>query len=172
MPKSVHMFAIVLFGAALAASACGGATFANGIYDDGMVRYRVGPRGSNWSRVEVDDNDLAFYDPALGTISVNSTCEGYEDVPQSALVNHLLMGTTERQFRTEETVTVDGRGARHAIVDLELDGVPLTLDVFLVNRDGCVYDLVYIAARDAYLRGRGAFEAFVRGFAVLETHLD
>lgn len=170
--RSAYTCSAALLGAALAATACGGATFAGGVYDDGMVRYRVGPRGPNWSRVEVDDNDLAFHDPALGTISVNSTCEGYEDVPQSALVNHLLMGTTERQFRTEETVTIDGRGARHAIVDLELDGVPLTLDVFLVNRDGCVYDLVYIAARDAYARGRGAFEAFVRGFTVLETRLD
>ena len=161
-----------LLGSALAASACGGAAFANGVYDDGVVRYRVGPRGSNWSRVEVEDNDLAFHDPALGTISVNSTCQEYEDVPQVALVNHLLMGTTERRFRTEETVTVDARAARHVVVDLELDGVPVTLEIFLVNRDGCVYDLTYIAGRDAYARGRGAFEAFVQGFAVLETNLD
>lgn len=166
------MSVVAVLGVALSASACAGASFANGIYDDGVVRYRVGPRGSNWSRVEVEDNDLAFHDPALGTLSVNSTCSDYEDVPQTALVNHLLMGMTERQFRTEETVTLDGRGARHIVADIALDGVPVTIEIFLVNRDGCVYDLVYIAARDAYARGRSAFAAFVQGFAVLDTHLD
>jgi hypothetical protein len=152
--------------------ACAGASFANGIYDDGIVRYRVGPRGPHWKRVEVEDNDLAFHDPAVGTVSVNSTCEDYEDVPQAALMNHLLMGTTERRFRIEETVTVDGRGARHVIADVELDGVPVTLEVFLLNRDGCVYDIVYTAAREVHERERGAFLAFVNGFQVLETNLD
>lgn len=153
--------------------ACGGsATFAGNVYDDGVVRYRVGPRAPNWKRVEIEGNDLAFHDRQVGTISVNSTCKGYEDVPQTALLNHLLFGTTEREFRVDDVVTLDGRGARHAVVDLELDGVPLTLEIYVVNRDGCVYDLVYTAARDAYPRGRTSFAAFVSDFAVLDTTLD
>lgn len=150
---------------------CGGATFANGVYDDGTVRYRVGDRAGDWERVEVEDNDLAFHHVQLGTISVNSTCEDYEDVPDIALLNHLLFGTSERRFRIEETVTVDGRGARHVVVDLELDGVPLTLEIYLLKKDGCVYDLVYTARRDIHEHGAPLFHALVQGFAVLDTRL-
>ena len=168
--RARFLLSVLATGLALACGAS--ASFERGIFDDGVVRYRVGTPASNWRRVEVEDNDLAFHDDALGTISVNSTCEDYEDVPQAALLNHLLFGTSARTFRLEETTTLDGRGARHAIVELELDGVPLTLEVYLVNRDGCVYDLVYTAARDAYPRGQAAFVRFVRDFSVLDTKLD
>ncbi|MGD8858934.1 MAG: hypothetical protein PVI30_02915 [Myxococcales bacterium] len=151
---------------------CGGASLSGDIYDDGTVRYRVGPRGGGFERVEVEDNDLAFFHPDLGTISVNSTCRDYEDVPETALMNHLLFGTREQDFRLEETVTLDGRGARHVLVDLELDGVPLTLEVFLLRKDGCVYDISHVAARNAPPAAREAFHRLVSGFAVLSTDLD
>ncbi len=150
---------------------CGGASFAQGVYDDGMVRYRVGSIGSGWERVQVDENDLAWTHGALGTISVNSTCTDYEDVPEQALMNHLLFGTRERTFQVEETVTLDGRGALHTVVDLELDGVPLTLEILVLKKDGCVYDLSLIASRASFVQARPAFAGLVRGFAVLRTSL-
>jgi hypothetical protein len=136
------------------------------------VRYRVGAPKGRWTRVEVDDNDVAYHNDQLGTVSANSTCRDYDDVPERALLSHLLFGTRERVFRTHETVTIDGRGATHALVDFELDGVPLTLEVFLLKKDGCVYDLTYVASRDAHPQGRAALLQLVRGFRVLETHLS
>jgi hypothetical protein len=151
---------------------CASVSFQDGIYDNGTVRYRVGMLGSDWQRVEVDDNDLAFHHAQLGVIAVNSTCTDYEDVPEVALVNHLLFGTSERDFRVEETITLDGRGARHVIVDVELDGVPLTLDIFLLKKDGCVYDITFTASRTSHPQGQPLFNAFVQRFAVLATNLD
>jgi hypothetical protein len=149
---------------------CGGASFARGVYDDGTVRYRVGEvRG--WERIEVDDNDLAFTHRSLGTISVNSTCDDYEDVPEQALMNHLLFGTRERVYRVVETVTIDGRGALHTVVDRELDGVPLTLEIFVLKKDGCVYDLSLITGRASFEQARPAFAGLLRGFEVLRTSL-
>jgi hypothetical protein len=161
---------LVLVAACL--SGCGGASFANDVYDDGVTRYRVGPRASGFSRVELEGNDLAWHHHQLGTISVKSTCTEYEDVPEEALVNHLLFGMRERAYRTEETLTLDGRGAHHVVVDVELDGVPLTLEIYLVKKDGCVYDLVRVASRPTFEAGRDAFARFVAGFAVLATRLD
>ena len=156
---------------ALALAGCGGASFAQGVYDDGNVRYRIGEVGRGWQRVDVDDNDLAFTHASLGTISVNSTCSDYEDVPEQALLNHLLFGTRERRFRVEETVTLDGRGALHTVVDLELDGVPLTLEIFVLKKDGCVYDLSLIASRASFEQARPTFAALLHGFRVLHTSL-
>jgi len=155
----------------LLGAGCSSASFEQGIYDDGVVRYRVGPSPPGWQRVKVEGNDLAFFHDSLGTIAINSTCSDYEDVPEQALMNHLLFGTRERNYRVEETVTLDGRGALHSVVDLELDGVPLTLEVYVVKKDGCVYDLSRISSREAFDPGRPQFQALVQGFRVIETRL-
>jgi hypothetical protein len=154
----------------LALCACGAsASFRDNVYDDGIVRYRIGQLGPSWNRIEVADNDLAFHDRDSGTISVNSTCTEYEDVPNVALLNQLLFGTAQRVYRLDETVTLDGRGAQHAIVDAELDGVPVSLTIYLLRKDGCVYDLTQVCSRAACERGRPLFDAFAHSFAVLVT---
>jgi hypothetical protein len=161
---------LALFFSMLAGCGASG-SFRDGVYSDDIVRYRVGTTPTDWARAAVDDNDVAFHHHELGTISINSTCTEYEDVPEQALLGHLLFGTRERVFRVRETVSLDGRGALHAIVDLELDGVPLTVDTYVLRKDGCVYDLTYIASRPGYVRGRAAFERFLQGFHVLQTDL-
>lgn len=156
---------------AVLVAACGTSeSFRDRVFDNGTVRYRVGTLEQGFEPIDVADNDLAWHHRAHGTISVNSTCTEYEDVPARALLNQLLMGTTERDYRIEETVTLDGRAAKHLVADVELDGVPITLDVYLVVKDGCVYDLTHIAGRGRAARSLPAFERFVRGFAVLQTH--
>jgi hypothetical protein len=156
----------------VASAACGASqSFRERIFEDGTVRYRVGVLPAGFERVEVSDNDLAWHDPVEGTVSVNATCTEYEDVPARALMNQLLMGTTERAYRVDETVTVDGRAAQHVIADLELDGVPVRINVYLVVKDGCVYDLMHVAERARAERSAERFERFVSGFAVLESHV-
>ena len=163
---------LVLLSVLLGSVACGASqSFRDRVFDDGTVRYRVGALGERFERIEVGDNDLAWHDPAYGTVSVNSTCTEYEDVPARALMNQLLMGTTERAYQVEETVTVDGRAAQHVVADLELDGVPVRIDVYLLVKDGCVYDLMHVAARDRAQDAQPVFARFVSGFAVLASHV-
>jgi hypothetical protein len=151
------------------ASACAGPTFQHGVYSSSTTTYRVGALGPEWEPMQVSDNDLAFHRAGLGTISVNSTCEDYEDVPSTALLNHLLFETTDRHYLIEETVTLDGRGARHALLRAELDGVPLELELFVLKKDGCVFDIAHIRRPDATAEGRANFLNFVQHFAVLEV---
>jgi hypothetical protein len=128
------------------------------------VAYRVGRLGPGWQRVHVEGNDLAFYRPGHGSNAVNATCKGYEDVPQAALLNHLLFGTTQRAYLLDEEVTLDGRGARHALFDAELDGIPVRAEIYLLTRAGCVFDLSYVSDRQA--RGRHEFTRFVHAFQI------
>jgi len=151
---------------------CGGSTFREGVYENEHIRYRVGPLRREWRAVELEDNNLAFHRPGMGTISVNSTCTNYEDVPATALVNHLLFGTTARSFLIEEVVTLDGRGAHHVLVQAELDGVPIEIELFVLGKDGCVLDLGHVRSRSAPGAARAQFLSFVREFAVLEVHVD
>lgn len=148
---------------------CAGASFKGGLYADGSVRYRVGALDPEWRAVSSEGADLAFHRAGMGTISVNSTCTEYEDVPPAALLNHLLFETTDRRFVTEETIYLDGRGARHVVVQLELDGVPLEVEIYLLKKDGCVFDLTHVRAKAAASAARETFAAFVRHFVVLEV---
>lgn len=150
--------------------ACGGSqSLRDRVFDDGTVRYRVGSLASEFEPIAVGDNDLAWHHPSYGTISVNATCKQYEDVPARALMNQLLIGTTAREYRVEETVTLDGRAAQHLLADVEMDGVPITIDVYLIVKDGCVYDLTHVARRERAQSARPVFQKFVRQFAVIET---
>jgi hypothetical protein len=164
--KLLH--AIVALGCGWLVACGGGAMFRDNVYSDDFTRYRVGALSPAWQPLAADGNDLAFHRSEMGTISVNSTCTEYDDVPLSALVNHLLFDTTERQVRLEETVTLVGRGARHLLVDLELDGVPIQVELYVLRKNGCVYDLSHVRARTAPPAARETFLAFVRRFDVLE----
>ena len=96
---------------------------------------------------------------------VNMRCDRRDDdVPLAALTQHLIMGTTEREFASEKVFPFDEREARHTVMRAKLDGVPLTYDIFVMKKDGCVYDLVFVARDSQYARGADAFHKFVSGF--------
>jgi hypothetical protein len=159
-PRALPVFVLL----ALSCAACASVRFDGSLLQKPQVAYRVGRLEPGWQRVHVEDNDLAFYRPGHGSIAVNATCKGYEDVPQAALVNHLLFGTTRREYVLDEEVTLDGRGARHTVVEAELDGVPMRTEIYLLTRAGCVFDLSYVSDRQA--RARAEFARFVRAFRI------
>jgi hypothetical protein len=144
-----------------------GAHFDGALLQKPGVAYRVGPLDPGYRRVRVDDNDLAFYKPGAGSIAVNATCKDYDDVPAEVLLNHLLFGTTHRTFVRDEELSLDGRAARHAVVDAELDGLPVRLEVFVLTRAPCVFDLSYISDRSA--PAQAEFASFARAFRIVDV---
>jgi hypothetical protein len=157
-------------GLVLVLSGCASAHFDGSLLRKRDVAYRVGTLDAGFRRVHVEGNDLAFYRPGSGSIAVNALCEDYDDVPQHALLNHLLFGTTHRSYLLDEEVTLDGRAARHALIDAELDGVPLRLEIYVLRRANCVFDLSYISDRAA--RAQAQFALFARAFRVVDVRLD
>jgi hypothetical protein len=152
----------------LLASACGGGTprarFDGQTFARGAERFHVEPP-QDWERVQGPEGDLAFRDPrSQAVIAANATCRGHHDPPLSVLVNDLLIGTTARSVLLEETLHLDGREARHEVVALRLDGVPLIYDVYVMKKDGCVYDLTLISRPRAYDTVADQFVAFVSAF--------
>jgi len=145
------------------------------VHFDGRVltkegtRYRIGELSRDWERLELDDNDLAFHSAGKGTIGVNATCGDYDDVPPQALMNHLFFGTTSRAYLVDEEVTLDGRGSRHVVLQADLDGAPIEVEVFLLVNGGCVYDLSQTRRQGAPVAVAQEFARFVAGFAVLES---
>jgi len=159
MPRA--LLAVVLF-----AAGCGGASFSDQVYRDAEARYRVGEVGSGWRRVDIDQNDLAWHDERTGAVvQVNATCDPFQDVPLSALTNHLLIGFTDREWRSSEAVPLDGREALRSHLVAKLDGVPRELLFYVLKKDRCTYDFALIAPPgEPYRQAEAEFERLVAGF--------
>ncbi|WP_245678396.1 hypothetical protein [Chondromyces crocatus] len=106
----------------------------------------------------------------MATIAINGRCRGEDDVPLTALTQHLFLQFTERDILSQEVVPMDGREAMHTVLQAKLDGVPKKFDVWVLKKDGCVYDLLLVAHPAHFERSLDAFGHLVRGFSTLSTH--
>lgn len=156
---------------ALSALSCGGPSFNGTVYTCDAYSFRVPEAPAAWQRLEVSHAALSFRDEdSQATIAVNGRCgKDAQDVPLASLTQHLFLQFTERRIELEETVPFDGREAMHTILLAKLDGVPKKFDVWVLKKDGCVFDFIYLAPPEAFDRGVKEFQSFTRGFSTLRT---
>ena len=160
--------------AALGLGGCGGSRFDGNVFHGEGFAFRVPPPPPTWERIDVSYGSLAFRDRAHGaTVAVNGRCgRDAGDVPLVALTQHLFLMFTDRTVVKQEVVPFDGREAMHTVLTAKLDGVPKQFEVWVMKKDGCVYDLYYIAPPERYALGQAAFDRFVHGFATVPSHAD
>jgi hypothetical protein len=116
--------------------------------------------------VHKEGSAVGFYNRDLGAVlEANATCrDDAEAAPLSALTRQLLIGYTERSIHSEETIALAGREALRTRLDAKLDGVPVSLDLVVLRRNGCIYDFSYAAAPERFAAGKGDFDRFFGGF--------
>jgi len=168
--RLLRSFAATL--AALLLAACASSSFAGRVYSGDGVHFRVGKVPSSWRTLELDDTLLAFRDDsANATVAVNGRCglDG-DDVPLTSLTQHLFLQFTDRVQLSQTKLSLDGREALRTEISAALDGVKKQYLVYVLKKDSCVYDFMYISADTAanQTRPRADFEHFVQGFAALE----
>ncbi len=99
------------------------------------------------------------------SISVSSFCGGsFDDSPLPILTNQLFYGLTGVEKETEKNMQLDGRSALRTLVHGQLDGVPVMVDVVVLKKDSCIFDLTYTANPNDYKTGVPDFENFYKGF--------
>jgi hypothetical protein len=132
----------------------------------GQVCYIVGALPPSWRLVEQRGGAIGFFsDEAGAVIESNVTCGSQDEAaPLAALTNQLLIGYTERRVRAQALVPLAGREALHSLVDAKLDGVPTRLDLYVLKRNGCVFDLSFAVPANRQGRGERDFAEFVAGF--------
>ena len=152
-------------------AACGGRqrSFDGTTYRDGPVAFQIAPTPPTWRAVDVTDASLAYRDEAHGaSVLLNARCHRPDEgTPLVALTNHLLIGATEREVLSQESEPFDGREALHTRMRAKWDGVPIAFDIFVMKKDGCSYDFVYMGDPGGFDAGAPAFESFARGFRTL-----
>lgn len=164
-PSSI--VAALLAAAAAASCSTPAGSYEGGVFQDERVRYEAGEPGPGWERVRLDQADVAWMHGATtSTLILNSHCEGVQDAPLEALTNELLMGTTEREFLSQEKVPWSRREALETIAAAKLDGVPRRYALFVLKKDGCVYDIVLSSPQEAFDAARPAYESVKQRFDV------
>lgn len=160
------MVACFVVGGSAVLGCGGGGTLSGGVYRDAEARYHVGELGAGWTRIAIRQNDLAWHSEELGAIvQVNATCDPFQDVPLTSLTNHLLIGFTDREYVSSDTVPLDSREALRSRVRATLDGVPRELLLYVMKKDECTYDFALIAPPGAsYEQAEPVYERFISEF--------
>jgi hypothetical protein len=158
-----------LLGGLFIAAGCSG-HFEGSVYRDDQVAFSIEHRPAGWRQIEVSEGLLAFRDDQNdGTVAVNGRCgKDGDDVPLESLMQHLFIYFTEREIRKQETVAIDGREALRSELSAKLDGVRRGFVVYVLKKDGCVYDFLYISDPATLRAGAAAFDDFVTSFHTLE----
>lgn len=146
--------------------ACG-PKFDGQVYNNGQLRFRIGPVPADWRTIEVDQALLAYRsDAARETIAVSGRCnKDGDDVPLTSLTHHLFLQFTERSMISQRSLELDGREALRTEMTASLDGVSKHYVVYVLKKDGCVYDFMRIS--DSSDDEGGRFDAFVSGFETM-----
>jgi len=90
-----------------------------------------------------------------------------DDVPLAALTHHLFLAFTDRKIEREDKLSLDGREALHTELTAKLDGVEKHFIVFVLKKNGCVYDFVHVAPPGFSKESRDRFVGFVQGFSTI-----
>ena len=133
--------------------------------------YRTGTLTRSWQVVHIEQASVSYFNSDLhAIIESNASCrDDAEATPLETLTNHLLLGYTERVYRSTERVALTQREALHTVVEAKLDGVPMEYEIYVMKKDGCLYDIVYVASPDHFAEGAPDFDRFARGVHAISS---
>jgi hypothetical protein len=134
--------------------------------------YRVAVPAGAWSVASDSRADLELrHGGGQAGIVVNAACgRNRARGPLEALARHLLSGIRDRSVITAEDVPLNGRTARHAVVDGRLgdSGDPMRIELYVMRDDRCLYDFLYAAPPGTFEATRLDFQRLVGTFDTRE----
>ena len=169
MPSGGALFRLGLVFTFAAVAGCGGTTFDGRVFANSELSFRFSAVPEDWHTLDSDGALLAFRDDTVpASIVVNGRCgKDGDDVPLESLTHHLFLQFSDRQIESQNKISMDGREALHTSLLAKLDGVERRFEVFVLKKNGCVYDFVQVAPPSASADGRRRFVTFVQGFSTI-----
>ena len=128
--------------------------------------YSFGMPGDGWSPMKDKGVQVAWYHADLdAAILLDSQCERHGDSTLEAFTDHLRIDFRDWTLQSQETLQMNGRDAVHSVVKASIDGGAETmLELYVTKKNGCLFDLEYVAPPDSFAAGRAAFAKVVAGF--------
>lgn len=101
--------------------------------------YRVTPL-PNWKAIDRFESDKAFRLPSNNVVTITSSCKGVSEVPLDVLTRQLLIGGRNLEWVEKRNISVDGANGLFSRLRATYDNVRAYLIVFVLPKEGCVYD--------------------------------
>ena len=173
--RGILVFASVIAAALIMESGCvlGPSRFKGVLsYRSGRVYirhdryYRVGKLPKGWRRMKTGARAISFYNQDLkSSISTDVFCgRSVGERSLDSLGGEFISVLEERTVTEEVPFTLDDRAALRQRAEGKLDGVPVVLDLVVVKKNGCVFDMYAVMPPDAVDQVAGPFEHFFQSF--------
>lgn len=150
----------------------------------GAVSFGIGLPGEGWKPYPEKESGVQvawLSKKSSSVIQVRSQCAEHGDSSLEMFTAHIGADFENWQVRELDTGKKDRRGrpittlvqknfrlagrtAMRSTVDAELDGVPISLEVVVLKKDGCLFDLTLISPPASLKAEVPAFERVVKGF--------
>lgn len=141
----------------------------DGFYVDEAKGFRVQLPRDGWQIMEpLPGADLAVRDVQSDAhMAVSASCPERERGPLPALVQHLFFGLRDVERLHEERIMVDGAVGINAVIKASWEGRPVQIRSVVIQRKGCLYDLIYVAPPETFAVRSADFDAFLGGWQFL-----
>jgi hypothetical protein len=127
--------------------------------------FRFGDPGPEWQAVRnLKDVQVAWTRREIGgAIEIHAQCDDQGDSSLDQYTDHLRIDWTSWEVESQEQARLLDRAALHTVVTAEIDGVPRRNELWVVKKNGCLFDLRYSASPARFEEGRAAFADVVEG---------
>jgi hypothetical protein len=151
----------------LALGACAGRRIEHGVYH-APSGYRVALPADGWDVVDDTRADLELRRrAATAGMLVNAQCDARTARHDwAALSRQLLLGLRDRVVLVSDDVPMNGRVASHRLLEGRMrdSDERVRIEAYTVKDEQCVYDLLYVAAPEAFEASRPDFARLVESF--------
>jgi hypothetical protein len=133
--------------------------------------FRVGELGSEWKLVETGIKAATWQHRITGaTLSASASCPwNQEEAPLFILAQQAQASINQRTLLEQKSRTIDGREALYQRSRGKVDGVDLVLEIMVVKKNGCGYELTGIQSGISGAKPSVDFKRFFEGFRVEKT---
>lgn len=140
----------------------------DGVYVDKAKGFRVQLPRDGWHVVESSEADLTLRDAGShARMAVSASCPARETGPLPALARHLIFGLRDVKRVRQEPILIDGVAGLDTEVIGTWEGERVQVWSVVVRREGCLYDLLFIAPPEAFGAQRADFDAFLKSWEFL-----
>lgn len=148
-----------------------------------LPTYRVGLPGVGWDRISDSSLQVAWHHSTdSAVIQARGECEEHGDSSLEDFTDHQRIDYSSWEIVEEPTGETDAEGrprtrpkqyyttiaereALRTTVRANLDGGEVMIEYVVLKKDGCLFDLTYIAVPTAFDSHTPAFEQVIDGFA-------
>lgn len=128
--------------------------------------YKYSDPGSPFHEADAKNSDRTWISSQTGsTISFFTSCSNSEP-PIRNIRSNALQGIESISIKSEAPVSIGDREGLRSIIEGELEGIDITMDIVIFKKNTCSYQINYISLRQNFIKEKNSFETFFKNFRV------